>query len=306
MTDNPLLSFFYELNADGEVRTVNKEGRRIIPKRTAYYFNVRFTLFDTGRVLVDGSIHKYWNDGEHNYNDFDLRSIRICFNELLGLFSINPHDAWLLSIEYGLNIIPPTREQRGTKYGQYVTKNVLQNLFFHAGKPFRETHTKTEGNYYQAEHDQYRIKIYDKALQYKRVYNLRGEILRVEINYKGVKLRNYFGISTLQDLMHTPLKNFQNDLIKQFDRTLFYDFTINHKSIRLLKYSNKNYWRNLIEEGRTASLKKHKRLLNEYVRNDSQNVKGHIIEILETKFNELTQGGISIQPIHEVLNRIPI
>lgn len=273
---------------------MNKRGIKITPKQIAYFKNIRFTVYDSGRIIVEGSIHKYWNNGEHNFNDFGLFDVVYAFAEFMELFMIKPSDAWLLCIEYGFNIAPPK-----------PTNLILQNLFFHRGESFKETDTPTEGNYYQAKHDQYRIKIYDKYQQYSKTYNLADPILRIEINYKGVKLRNQFSISTMNDLFMAPLRVFQDDLISQLKQILFYDFTIDHFSKRLLNYSNKNYWRDMIDNKRNSSFKKHRAYLREYTQNNSENVIIEIVQILENKYGSLTQGGNSIQSIQDVLIRTP-
>lgn len=292
--NNPLLRFNYNFDKNGEVQNINKKGDPITPRQIAYYKDIKFTLFDSGRTVVEGSIHKYWNNGQHNYNDFDIMNIKVVFNEFLKTFDINPIDARITILEFGVNILPP-----------YESELILHNLFFHKKVPFKWCETQTEGNYYQAKHSLYRIKIYDKSLQYKEAFNIEREILRVEINYKGIELRRQFNVVTLFDLFRTPLELFIDELTKQVGAILFYDFTIKHTSSRLFNYSNKNYWRRFINDKKTSSYNKHRTILNDYINKYSDNVLNQIVEVVRVKGMELSKGGVSIHSIKDVLISTP-
>lgn len=57
-----------------------------VPK--AEYKNFTFQIFQSGRIEITGSLHKYWNDGESNFNDFALEDVRQVINELRDLFDL--------------------------------------------------------------------------------------------------------------------------------------------------------------------------------------------------------------------------
>lgn len=287
LISNPLLDFYCSVNPyTAEIRTKNKRGEKITPYQTAWHKDIRFRIFDTGRVVVDGSLHKYWNNGEHNFNDFNVENVKIVLHEFLNTFKINPKDAVITQLEIGVNIEIP-----------YPIDLVLQNIFSHKKVPFKWTYTNTEGNYYQAEHDQYRIKIYDKTLQYKNHFKIDRELMRVEINFQGVQLRRLYNLNTIKDLINIPFSEFTNTIKKEVENILFFDFTIDHPSQRLLNYSNKNYWQNFINNGQSSSYEKHKNLLKGLTRTHSENVQKQLVEIIDTKSNELTYGGKSIKDI---------
>jgi hypothetical protein len=72
---HPLLNFFDNINlSTGEIKTTNRTGQTITPFKHAFYNGLEFKIYDTGLITLSGSLHKYWNQGAHNYNDFDLGS----------------------------------------------------------------------------------------------------------------------------------------------------------------------------------------------------------------------------------------
>ncbi|WP_394776757.1 hypothetical protein [Flavobacterium sp.] len=73
---NPILDFFDTINlSTGELKTINKNGNKVTPSKKAFYNGLEFLIYDTGIVLLSGSLHKYWNNGSHNYNDFNIDSV---------------------------------------------------------------------------------------------------------------------------------------------------------------------------------------------------------------------------------------
>ena len=287
MINNPLLDFYSSVNMNtSEIRTINKTGKQITPYQIASYKDFRIRVYDSHRVVIDGSLHKYWNNGEHNFNDFNIQNLKLVLQEFLTFFNIDPMDAIITQMEIGLNIETP-----------YPIKSILQNMFFHRKEPFKWTHTKTEGNYYQSEHDHYRIKIYDKTLQYKKDFNIDKDLLRIEINFQGVQLRRLYNLRTIQDLTNIPFDEFSKTIKQEINNILFFDFTIKHQSIRVLNYSNRNYWQNLINKKQSSNYQKHRNYLKEYTNLYSENVLNKIVNVIDQKSNELTHRGISINDI---------
>lgn len=283
LSSNHLLTFFYNINPDtGEIRTTNKDGKKIVPHRKAFYKGFEFRIYDNGLVLIMGSLHKYWNNGEHNFNDFNLKDVKSVLDDFLATFYINNKDTLVSQLEIGLNTITP-----------FNTNKILQNIFLHKTTPLIRGYTKTEGNYYQAEHQHYWIKIYNKSLQYKKHFKIESELLRFEIKYKREKLKK-LGVNTLQDLMNISFKVFNDELIKEFNNLLIYDFTIKHNTIKLLNYSNPNYWNNYIINKQQSTFYKHKNMLNDLIENHSQNIKQQLINIIDKKAKELTFNGTTI------------
>jgi hypothetical protein len=55
----------------------------------AEYWGLKIKLHPDS-CYVSGSIHKYWNDGKHNANDFRLSEFRKALNDLSETFRLNP------------------------------------------------------------------------------------------------------------------------------------------------------------------------------------------------------------------------
>ncbi len=290
--NNKLLSFYYrDFNPEtGELKTVNRENKKRTPHQYAIYLDLEFRVYETGSVYLIGSLHKFWNNGAHNYNDFNINALLFVLNELKTKFNILPEQLLLQSIEFGVNIIPP-----------YKTGRIIDYCFIHKSKSFGEISTRDEGKYFQAEHSQYLIKIYDKRKHYSRKgFQIDNDILRFEIKFLKMEKLNKKGIYTLSDLLKYGLQNIYPEfLVQEWQIILFYDFTISKKeNNQLLRYKNKQYWKELIENKRNSALNKHRNKLKEITSGYSDNVQTKIKNLIEQKAKELTAGGAKIDTLY--------
>ena len=214
---NPLLDFYETINlTTGEMKTTNRNGNKVTPSKNASYKGLEFKIYDTGTITLSGSLHKYWNDGAHNYNDFNNEAVLFILNDLNTKFDIDPSKCILKCLEIGINITPlvPTNE-------------ILDNCLLHKTKPFEYQKNSDEGKYKQVQHSQYIIKIYNKALHYKsKGFKIKDEIMRFEIKYTKMQKLNEKGIFSLQDLINYGLQNFKDTVLKEWQNVLFYDNTI--------------------------------------------------------------------------------
>ncbi|MBI9056747.1 MAG: hypothetical protein JEZ01_03140 [Labilibaculum sp.] len=274
LKENKYLNFIGEFDeATGEIL-----------KGRAKYRGLLFQIFPSEYVLVQGSLHKYWNNGEHNYNDFNIVSILNVLKDIKDKFNITPHQMDLKGLELGVNITTT-----------HDTKQILKSCFIHCSEPFKWCNVQNNGQYIQAKHSQYLIKIYNKAKQYRdKGYNIESEILRFEIKYRKMEKLKRLGIVNLQDLLDYKLENFVSVLVEEWQRILFYDFTIKSDSKLLLKYNNPIYWQELLERKTRSSFKKHKRQLSKLILQNSDNISEQISNLIEQKGNILSCRGIRI------------
>ena len=228
-------------------------------------------IYTNGSCFILGSIHKYYNNGIHNYNDFDFKNFNNSINELLTVLKIKSIDCKLCAIEIGLNIIPVI-----------PTNTFLDNCFLHSVKPFKELGGKAR--YKQSEHSQYKVKIYNKALQ----YNCKSEILRFELKFIKMQRINKLGYYTLNDISNKGFKPFGIEIIKEFENLLYYDSTLqNINESKLLKYSNPSYWRS-IAINQKSLFRKNKRELIQMVSNSSEQIKEQTKHKLINKIADLS------------------
>ena len=165
---NPLLDFLLIINT--------KTG-----EFNSYYKGLEFKIYEPTektmhkRLTIEGSLHKYWNNGAHNFNDFGIVEVNQVVNELEYLFNIDTSFCILRQLEIGVNINPPIN-----------TKQVLKPCLKYKTNDIKLVYTKDEGNYIQATNQRHFIKIYDKKTHYvNKGFQIDNYIMRIEKN--GVK-----------------------------------------------------------------------------------------------------------------------
>ncbi len=293
LKNNPLLNFIGGVNTDtGEV-ILTRFGTLI---RTAKYNSLEFTLKENkngkNTLLINGSLHKYFNNGEHNFNDFTFQNLLEVLNDLEQIFGLDLNHCILHNIEFGVNIIPST-----------TSKKILRGLLSYSNNPFKNI-SMHNAIYYQAILSNYYIKAYDKAKQNRHKFNIQGEILRFELKYnkmvdliyllkkKSIINKNEL---TLNDLRKIEVLNiFGEQLLKVWNEILFYDYSISKKSLtkhqknKLLQWQNINCWEDLNKSQKS----KQKNQLNIIVENHSNQLQLQTSNLIKEKLSSLLQKGL--------------
>ena len=281
LEQNPLLDFHYKVNSKtGELGKY----------KNAYFRGLEFRIFEPTtahpeqRITVEGSLHKYWNKGAHNFNDFGIVEVKKVLADLQKKFNIKPENCILKQLEIGVNIKPPAK-----------TKTILKHCLIHKTDRLKWISTKDEGNYIQAKYQRQIFKLYDKKTHYKnRGFIIKDEVLRIEIKYLKMYDLNRKGISTLADLLRYGLGNFTPELLKQWQNVIFYDFKALQGTKYEQTYSNPNYWENLPYE----SLKYHRANLNRITEAHPENIKVKIAELIQEKADFLNTETTEINPLN--------
>lgn len=298
---NPLLDFYDTINlTTGQMKTTNRNGNKVTPSKNASYKGLEFKIYDTGTITLSGSLHKYWNDGAHNYNDFDNEGVLFVLNDLNTKFDIDPNKCILKCLEIGINITPPV-----------PTNEILDNCLLHKTKPFEYQINSDEGKYKQVQHSQYIIKIYNKALHYKsKGFKVRTEIMRFEIKYTKMQKLNEKGIFCLQDLINYGLQNFKDEVLNEWQNVLYYDNTIQIDPLTtklkktVLEYSNPNYWTGLLANSQNKNFTYHKNQLKKIIEKNSNKVQDLTAQIMSEKIDFLNSKTIQIDPLTILSKRI--
>lgn len=242
--------------------------------KTIYSFkNLKIRVFENNnRIEFLGSLHTFYNDGKHNYNDFN----QAMFNDALELIfitlRIRPSNLYLIHLEWGYNIQPP-----------YYTNPVLNSLIQH--KSVNKTvgiDCNTEGKYCQFKHSTMMLKVYNKGMH----FNLKDEVLRIEIKQTNWSRYRQIGIKTLEDFINSDKTVFIKELIRQWNRIIFYDLHDLNDHV-YYKYNNHVYWDNLRKTRSGKNFKYHSdklKRLNIEIGNDTQN---KIANLLIDKGKEL-------------------
>nr|WP_321406588.1 hypothetical protein [uncultured Carboxylicivirga sp.] len=279
LLNNPLLNFCLEVNpTTGELRALNKNNKKRTQYMNAFYRGLEFRIYESGSIFIGGSLHKYWNNGEHNYNDFNYSALIEVLKDIEIKFNINTNQLILKQLEIGVNIIPPI-----------PTEQILENCFNHRRTEFKWTYVPDEGKYIQAKHSQYIIKIYDKAHHYSsKGFNISTtEIMRFEIKYtKMEKLKN-LGIISLGDLLTYGLQKWMYILVKEWESILYNDHTINSDHPSILKYSNPLFWKNLKRHSSNGTYIYHRRKFKELSVATSSLISQSISSLIKNKCKSL-------------------
>ncbi|MDT0649752.1 hypothetical protein [Autumnicola edwardsiae] len=256
----------------------------------AYFRGMEFKIYASTtanpeqRITVEGSLHKYWNKGAHNFNDFGINEIQDVLENLKKNFRVRPENCVLKQLEIGVNINPPAK-----------TKSILKQCLLHKTDRLKWVLTRDEGNYIQAQHQRHILKIYDKKTHYKnRGFKIEDEVMRIEMKYTKMHDLNSKGIYTLEDLLNFGLQNFTPILLKQWQQVIFYDFKALKGTKYENRYSNPNFWENLTYDG----LKYHRNNLNKIAKAQPENIKDQIAKLIKEKADFLNTSTPEINPLH--------
>jgi len=255
---NGLLNFIPVLDEGGEIRHYY-----------AMYRGLKVKIYAQGTITLQGSLHKYWNYGQHNYNDFSRSGFDEVIQSLRVTLGIEPSQLHITCMEVGVNIVPPVK-----------TASVLNNIFMHKGKDVEQRMSNDHAKFHCVEHDKFVIKLYDKAKQYR----LPIDLMRIELKYTNWSSFRKIGIATLADFIHCDKTIFKNDLLLRWDELLFHDPTSQIPE-RWTAYSNANFWREKRDKvSRTAFSYQFKRLRTLNAKN-GQNLQAVIKQLVSDKLS---------------------
>lgn len=239
LINNEALAFFQSSNvATGELhqyQTLNAE-----------YNALRFRLSPSTtqpnqyRFTIQGSIHKFYNDGVTNANDFTLHQYYEALKQVEALVKIPIERFKIEYIEFGVNIETP------------VTARKLLTYIICDGRrrfaPMSIDNVKL-GLQVGGKNSDSDIKVYDKG---KQANTNEKSLLRIEVKVKKMRYFNRFGedgIKTITDTLNPEKVGLLGQyLARLWGEFVIYDNSINkadltnNEHIKLLEYKNPNYW----------------------------------------------------------------
>lgn len=203
---------------------------------TAELKNMQLCVYQGGTFLIKGSVHKYHNRGEHNYDSFTLDDYKRVIQELSERISQNLWKYTIDTLEVGVNVSLPI-----------ATKEFLDNTYRHKSKGFKDVSVGPKGDYRQAAYSDYFVKIYDKGLQYGKGPNL----MRFEVKLKADELRK-LNINLLKETENEQVvARLKEILLQRFAEVVFIDPSIRQEELtdnqrdRLLLWYNPRFWEEL-------------------------------------------------------------
>ncbi len=231
------IDFFESINGStGEPEKILANGKKVSYRSIGWTKNMKLELFPNGYLELAGSLHKYYNDGKHNYNQFGKKEAEIALKRLIEVTGLELLFFKVDSVEVGVNLIPPI-----------PSDDIINNALMYKRKPFETKYCTDEGNYRQATLSEYWVKFYNKRLHYEiQGYDIGHEILRFELKINKMRMLAKYRVFTLEDLMDN-IEQIARDLLpKAWKGVLLYDPTMNKQTKeKTIKYANVNFWRGI-------------------------------------------------------------
>ncbi|WP_431159091.1 hypothetical protein [Winogradskyella poriferorum] len=272
---------------------VNTKTGELSIRSNAFYKGLEFKIYDVTektpykRLTIEGSLHKHWNNGAHNFNDFGINEIAEVRHDLNEKFDIDFRNCTLRQLEIGINILPPV-----------PTKQLLRYCLLHKTSELKSIYTKDEGTYIQTKHQRHYIKLYDKRTHYKnKGFDIDNDVFRIEKKYSKMEELNNKGIYNLSNLLEYDLRRFKSDLLQLWNNVLFYDWKLLEDTKYKDTYSNINYWLEL-KDNNYSNFKYHRNNLNSILNKYPNNIKSQIRELISNKVDLLNTKTTQINPLY--------
>jgi len=223
----------------------------------------------TPKLYLQGSIHKYNNDGLHNYNDFDKDALNESLSKLHFNTGILPKNLRLKGIECGYNFNTPCPVETALNHTLYWGKKPFKHFQYGIGK---ESGTSKETLSFYAKGAQHRI---DECLG------------RIELKIKDWSpYRLNYNLNTLEDLIKFDQTIFINKLLNAWNSVIFINPDL--KPEHLLKYSSSYFWEHELGTTKNSSKRKyHVDKLKKLNRACADDLYGQITNSLKNKIQEL-------------------
>lgn len=189
------------------------------------YCGIHLKLYDSGLLKINGSIHRFYNQGGPNNTIFTFSHLSYAIRELCNLIGIQPAQVVLHKFEIGLNI--PT--------GSILAENIVNSALLYKNKKFKPF---PEDDGMRADFTDYSVKLYAKS----------SGLVRYEIASKRIRYFSSFKIKTLADFFdRNKYASLYEFIITSFKKVVFFDkntASFLAEDTRW-KYSSPDFWLNL-------------------------------------------------------------
>lgn len=257
----------WHAKTDLEIKSFNYNGLRLTRNKHEGY-------------SIDGSLHKFSNDGLHNANDFYMSDLKNTLNKLYDDIALNPDITMINGFEFGVNIKLP-----------FNPNNALQRLILH-----KSNIGATKVNYKEFGYKDYSFKFYNKS-EFTNIEPYQsGNILRVEVKVNKMRNIKKQGVycKVLSDLLDMAVwEQLEKILIETVNECLIIDLSEVEKkqlsdkeTIKYLEYINPLFWVNLHENRNKYSRERER--CNKFIDlHSSSTLKTDIINLISVKCQEL-------------------
>lgn len=259
---------------------------------------LEFKIINNQYLKFSGSIHKYWNQTNTNYNDFTISDYKKTLKTLQNKFDLNPFLCELRNLEFGVNVSLP-----------FKTEMFLNSIISFKGKEYELETFNGFGKMLRFRFNRYyEVKIYDKGLQNRLNENvMRFEIKVKKMNYlrsKNINVKNLTDLTKLE-----VIEGLKNQLIKTFKELLIYDATINTNEIKrqtekelLINGRNPKYWQNLSNKNPNTYKKKRKRFRHLNLIYGNSDIQKTVLTLIESKLEIITKNENLFKSVPDLTN----
>lgn len=256
-------------------------------KREGEYKGIKITLYPDGKVRFRLSLHKLYNELEDivnyagkamNHDTFTLGKLEKVFDWLYRTFQIDPDNSYLHQLEFGFNLANLS----------LLTGLILQQLICHKWNRFNKMSVVGKGQGVEVEYAQYKLKVYDKAMQYE----LPSRILRLE--FKAKKMAPVYGLFGVNAIQLSALLdpgiwlNCKERIIESLHFCIFgddFEIDLNAKDeIKLKEWLNPLSWETMNAKKRCEQKKYFDEFINEKGR---FHIKRMLIQGVEKEFGRM-------------------
>lgn len=268
LDQNPNLDFKSQFGREtGDIETTriwSEEGITIVIK-------------NANHGIIKGSLHKFKNAGQHNYDDFTWAQVFETINKLSNRIGIDVTYLKILRLECGMNLKCDINPDI-----------ILSGLVMHKGTVFKNQYV-FPGTHYVCHHEPYDCKCYNKSTQYP---NAPKNLLRIEYSANRSRPLNNIGIYTLEDLssehhmiMLIELLVFDlwSNIIFIDPKTKRYQTECSKEKLKISRWLNPKFWAESSRLTRSRELKRYTDFRN---KNDFS-LQEDIELTLSTKVNEM-------------------
>lgn len=249
-------------------------------------------IFDFGPndkwVKIHFKPHYFFNNNEHNANDFSVESCVVTLNQFLSRFKLDPKKLKVINLEFGLNLSPSGITGKYlVENCIYISKTPMSNT---TGLEFAKQSITRGKSVFKG------FKIYDKRFQFP--YLVKNELVRLEITSAQAKFIQTLGIKTMSDLLNLEVyDNMAMRLIEEIEHLLILDPKLELScSPKERAYYNKclrhDYWSNLAKDRSRNKFIRHRNKFEQFIQiHGGRNIKQELIELAQIKLLTLLENG---------------
>ena len=218
------------------------------------YNSLQVTIIDGKTTQIEGSFHKFFNQGIHNSNTFTINDYRAILEQFKGM-NLLPDKCILKKLEIGINVDVTAIDER------LNADMIPRACKMYKRSEFKNYYTRTEGTYQVVKMDRAYLKNYNKSKHPATIAHNQtispnapcpNNVWRWEVHHNKMAWLNSIGVWSLADLTKPSIiATIGDDLVSKWNHIVFVSpFCKELQQFR--QYDNQNFWIDLKEGCRSG------------------------------------------------------